>query len=391
MNILVFEFASGGFAKGNEFGNSILVEGFAMLKLIAEGLKRSGHEVIAVLDARIMKWNPKLKTNRIIEIRPARGSGMPEKLAVLLALIRDHDIDFVFPIAPDDELGKIVKFFESNDIKTISSTSGAIETAADKWKTYKILYAGGICTPKTALFSEMEFPCPYVIKPRSGTSCDDIFLIRKKEELIGRNFRKDSKKAFIIQEFIEGENVSVTLFSDGKTAIPVSLNMQDIELSALNSRYNGGIVSFGHEQKKEAFRIAKSAVECICGLKGCIGVDMIIRGPPHNQAYVIEINPRVTTSMIALELATDPDSFDCPDKFNVSEYAVKSMSGILPKTPEFNKIIKFSRIFADREIKRGEVGQSWESFRWYAQPVSYADRINCGECAGFKIEELSTY
>ena len=53
MRILAFEFACGGMA-GEEidFPNSVLVEGFSMLKLIADNLKNPGHEVITTLDSR---------------------------------------------------------------------------------------------------------------------------------------------------------------------------------------------------------------------------------------------------------------------------------------------------------------------------------------------------
>ncbi len=290
----------------------ILVEGFSMLKLISEGLKRAENRVFTMLgkdapsnlggiDSRI------IPTNRDI-------AGIANSL----------DVDYVFPIAPEAELSGLVKGLTSNGIQCISSDVASIEIAADKLKTFNRLKEVGVDTPQILNSDAGDYPM--IVKNRWGAACEGLQIVDSRDEI-------PSDSGLILQEFVRGENVSVTLFSDGKKAVPVSLNRQDIRFEQGRGTYLGGVVPFEHSLREEAFDAAKKTVESISELKGCIGVDMVLAEKP----YVIEINPRVTTSMIALELASG---------LNVGKAAVDSFLGELPERPEFRKRIQFRKEFS---------------------------------------------
>jgi predicted ATP-grasp superfamily ATP-dependent carboligase len=56
-------------------------------------------------------------------------------------------------------------------------------------------------------------------------------------------------------------------------------------------------VPFEHEMKQKAFKTAEKVIDCFPGLKGYIGVDLILneKGP-----VIVDVNPRLTTSFIGL-------------------------------------------------------------------------------------------
>jgi len=56
-------------------------------------------------------------------------------------------------------------------------------------------------------------------------------------------------------------------------------------------------VPFEHEMKQKAFKTAEKVVNCFSGLKGYVGVDLILteKGP-----VVVDVNPRLTTSFVGL-------------------------------------------------------------------------------------------
>ena len=82
-----------------------------------------------------------------------------------------------------------------------------------------------------------------------------------------------------------------------------------------------GEVPWDHPLKDEAMQVAKKAVESIEGLKGYVGVDLILA----DEVYLLEINSRLTTPYVALRNITD---------FNLGLAIINSIYGHLPE--EFN-------------------------------------------------------
>ena len=304
MRILAVESASSGFMKHSE---GLLAEGFSMLKLISEGLQRSGNDVFTMLsdDARAMGEIGS-------EIIPGGDVG---------EVAKSLDVDYIFPIAPDAELAGLVEGLGSEGIRCISSDAESIRATADKLETCRRLRESGIDTPRIVSADEAEFPV--IAKDRYGVACEGLRIVNNQGEI-------PSNSNIILQKFIRGEDVSVTLFSDGERAVPVSLNKQDIEFKEGKGTYLGGEVPFEHSLGEAALETAKRAAESIAGLKGCIGVDLVLAEKP----CVIEINPRVTTSMVALELASG---------LNVGEAAFESFLGELPEQPKFTRKIRFRK------------------------------------------------
>ena len=224
----------------------------------------------------------------------------------------------------NNNLYNITKILEENNVKTYTSSAEACFKSSDKSESYETLY-DVVPQPRTFRFKidpkgywkraienlyekwQAEDPLTklkIIIKPLIGVDCEDIVVIEDIDDLtldLDKIFVPGSR--VIVQEFIEGTDVSVSLISDGKTAIPISLNEQFVELKDDKGTYLGGKVPFENKYKDEAFEIAKKAVEAIDGLKGFVGVDLIINADEKDvySVYLLEINSRFTTPYVGLK------------------------------------------------------------------------------------------
>ena len=97
-----------------------------------------------------------------------------------------------------------------------------------------------------------------------------------------------------------GFHASVSLLIGGGRCLPISLNLQLIEPGS-RFKYRGSQVPFDHPNRDRAMRLAALAAGLIPGLKGYVGVDMVLGA---DLIQLIEINPRLTTSYIGLRQVT---------------------------------------------------------------------------------------
>lgn len=223
----------------------------------------------------------------------------------------------------DNNLYRITKILEDNNVKTYTSSAEACMITSDKSLAYEAL-SGVVPQPRSFRFKidpkgywkraienlhekwqaeDPLTPLKLIIKPLIGVDCEDIVVIEKIEDLtldLDKIFTPGSR--VLVQEFIEGDDVSVSLISDGKKAIPLSLNKQFIDLKNENGNYIGGKLPYENKYKDEAFEIAVKAVESIDGIKGFVGVDMIINADEKDiySVYLLEINSRFTTPAVGL-------------------------------------------------------------------------------------------
>lgn len=238
--------------------------------------------------------------------------------------------DFCLPIAPEEDfiLCGLTRLIEKNGVQVVGSDSDAVRICSDKYLTYNILkgVVPVIPTHRVAwedigLYGKGISGTKMVVKPADGVSCSAVQIVDSED-----SFKNATRKVravsslpyFLVQDYLEGESASISLLSNGKKAIPLSLNQQNISIEDGVINYNGGKVPMTHPLENEAKKIAKKAVESIPGLKGYVGVDMILN---DEQVYLVEINSRITTPYVALRNMLN---------FNLGEAIVQSVQGQLP-------------------------------------------------------------
>jgi hypothetical protein len=81
-----------------------------------------------------------------------------------------------------------------------------------------------------------------------------------------------------------------------------SKKFEFIELKNDKGRYLGGRLPYDSKYRDEAFEIATKAVEAMNGIKGFVGVDMLINADENDvySVYLLEINSRFTTPYVGL-------------------------------------------------------------------------------------------
>ena len=245
----------------------------------------------------------------------------------IVSWLEDNAKDFskaIFISAENDNnLYKITKILEENNVRTYTSSAEACFKSSDKYETYEELF-NIVPQPRSFRFKidpkgywkraienlhekwqaeDPLTPLKLIIKPLVGVDCENIVIIENIEDLtldLDKIFVPGSR--VIVQEYIEGEDISVSLISDGEKAIPISLNKQYVELKGDKGTYIGGKLPYESEYKQEAFEIATKAVEAVDGLKGFVGVDLLINADEKDvySVYLLEINSRFTTPYVGL-------------------------------------------------------------------------------------------
>jgi len=344
LNLLIFEYVSGGGYANQKLSASILSEGYGMLRSLISDCKAAGHNVTALLDSRLKEFNPPNEADQIVSV-----SSLHELSAELKEL--SGVADAVYVIAPESGqvLEKLVENTEASGGTSLNCEIDAIKRVSNKMTAYKTLERTGLKVPETVLLGihektdnikrlTKELGYPLVFKPLDGVSCDGLSLVKDEGDIAGavkKVAHESMSKQFIAQKVIRGKAASACVISTGDKAVAVTLNRQLVTLASPDeeSGYYGGAVPFDHSLEKEALSAAERAVEAVSGLKGYVGVDIILtnEGP-----VVLEVNPRLTTSYVGLRRVVN---------FNPAEAIVDAVIGRkLPKNVQSRGYSFFSKV-----------------------------------------------
>ena len=324
LNILIFEYATAGGVKEPAF----TAEGQAMVQGLAQDFNSiSASYVISKHSEPIDGGNSQ---PIIIDENP--NNWLANNIS---------DYDFCLPIAPEEDLilYELTRIIENANVQVVGSNLDSVLTCTDKHLTYQVLKGRvPIIKSHQIHWDEIKdqkklFPSKKVVKPADGVSCSAVQLVRSFGEFETATDKiKDFSRLpyFLVQNWVEGKSASVSLLSNGKKAIPLSLNQQNVTFRNGYANYQGGKVPFDHPLKEEAKKVAKKAVESISGLKGYVGVDLIL----GEKVHLVEVNSRITTPYIVLRKILN---------FNLGEAILESVRGNLPREIIFDGQILFQK------------------------------------------------
>ncbi|MDO9099101.1 MAG: ATP-grasp domain-containing protein [Candidatus Methanoperedens sp.] len=279
MKILVAEYAVG--AGVDEF----MLEGKAMLGALARSFVSCGHEVFYPTAGAQLGAGKAVKTVNFDE--------------TLKKLSKKCDAALV--IAPDEILGDMTEIVEENTAN-LGCPSDSVRLCADKLECTRALERENLPVPET--IGNGEYDGDFVIKPRFGCASEGIYRSRS----------GTLKDGFIATKYIEGEHLSASLIT-GKTQLPLTVNRQLIEINH-NISYKGGTVGYRCDMNNEIIDVAKKTVKAL-GCRGYAGVDIVLGDKP----YVVDVNPRPTTSIIGIARVLD---------IEIADLILKSKFGELP-------------------------------------------------------------
>ena len=240
----------------------------------------------------------------------------------LFSYFRKNSVDMVFNIAE----GKSGKFRESEvpaildylNIPYTGSDTFSLALALNKALTKKILKAEDIPTPNFQVFIKgteelsPELKFPLIVKPNCEGSAKGISkanVVNNAEDLFKRVKETLSvyKQEALVEEFIEGKELTVGILENGKTRV---LPILEIDFSGCKNsgeyfyswkmkEYQGnkelGLVPVFHcparLDKETAERVKNVALKTHRAV-GCLDISRTdIRLDKFNTPYVLEINP----------------------------------------------------------------------------------------------------
>jgi predicted ATP-grasp superfamily ATP-dependent carboligase len=299
MRLFVYEYLT-ALGTGTGGATSLHTDGWAMLSALVEDFCRVGGVHVVTL------VHPRLShtlghTCAILEDRDEE-----ERTFKRLAA----DADYTLIIAPEhhDLLGQRCRWVLEAGGRLLGSTPAGVALAADKLALAAhfqqlsipapatILCGGSMTLAASALF-------PAVCKPRHGAGSQATFVVHRADDLVRARtlaMRELPGEELILQPFVPGRSASVAFLIGSESIVPLLPATQDLSNDG-RFRYQGGEVPLPPELGNRAIGLATRAVQALPELRGYNGVDLVLGESADGcQDFVIEINPRLTTSYIGL-------------------------------------------------------------------------------------------
>jgi len=214
--------------------------------------------------------------------------------------------------------------------RLLGSTTEAIALTADKLRCGQWWRQHHVPTPAVrGLDGAVVYPA--VLKPRDGAGSQATFLVRNAEELANglqqadaegrkkgsgpfcRNGPKGAShkrgltpfsapRDVIVQDHVAGQPASVAFLLGPHLTVPLPPAAQLLSSDG-RFRYLGGTVPLPSRLRPRAVALGRRAIDAIPGLRGYVGVDLVLGDNPDGSGdWAIEINPRLTTSYIGLRM-----------------------------------------------------------------------------------------
>lgn len=268
-----------------------------MLQAVLADFRSWGRvHILTTLDYRLSGIS--LTADRIIRLRHEEYFGTIDDILA--------KSDAALIIAPESDaiLSRLTALAEYAGVPLLGASSDGATIAANKWECSRRFTENGLPTPDTwrsnfaqAAMDAKKYGFPLVIKPIDGAGCEAVSLASDISSFkLAFEQTNLVHKDFLLQRYIAGMHASVSILVSANRVSSLSLNRQLIKIGNAFV-YQGALVPLQHPQRRRALELARRAVSLVPGLRGYVGVDMILT---DEECYLIEINPRITSSYIAL-------------------------------------------------------------------------------------------
>jgi hypothetical protein len=306
--ILIVNYEVGGGYAGEDLPRERLAEGYALMRACVEEFALAGLEIYTTIDKRLIDS---------IRFSPIHNYRLVESHKDFLKNIQElaEEVDYCLALAPETRgiLKDLATIMKNSSATYLGPDPEAIEIAANKLKTLEIAKELEVSIPTTVEVDFNEnleileekvslFGYPLIVKPIDGRGCRGLLKIYTPDDLrYGLSVAQTatSLNQAIVQEYIEGLPISVSLLVGKKKIVPLSINRQSLKMDSRDKpgKYLGGEVPIDlPERKEEIFSISEKLVKRI-GIRGFVGIDFVMT---DDDLILMEINPRITVPFIAL-------------------------------------------------------------------------------------------
>ncbi len=302
MHIFLYEWITGGglVEEPGPLPASMLAEGSAMVTALAADLSAiEGARVTLLLDMRLDDLV--LPGCEVIEIHSA--THRLEEIERLAA-----EADHTLAIAPefDDILLETLRHAEQAGGRMLTASQEFVKLTSNKHRTALYLAKAGVPVPEAVLLppEEEKLPSdvvyPAVLKPVCGAGSQHTLLV---------SGAKDEPPIYPwpqrLERFCPGIAASVAMLCGPTHLTPLPGCRQNLSNDGRFS-YWGGSLIYDTDLARRATDLAERAMEALPPALGYVGVDLVLgKAADGSEDFIIEVNPRLTTSYVGLRAATD--------------------------------------------------------------------------------------
>lgn len=241
----------------------------------------------------------------------ARGCGAPRRwraanLATAAARAGEDAQAFVGRMAALHDLAWVVAPETGGQLARLHAAVGAarwigcdaasIRCASSKRATLAVLAAAGVPTPLDGAASHRG---RWLVKPDDGAGCQSTRVHRDRAAALD-HLRDDTR---VLEPFIEGEALSISMIVGADLARALSFNQQHIGIDAAGRLCDLGVRIAALDAATDPRiagleALAAATARALPGLGGFVGIDVVWN--EERGAVVIEVNPRVTCAYVGL-------------------------------------------------------------------------------------------
>ena len=203
-------------------------------------------------------------------------------LELFIDLCHREHVDLVIPLIDPDlsALSEKRDAIESSGIRLLLSDSRAIKICGNKLRTKKFLDANGFPNPRIIKIKDgTNDEYPLFIKPADGSASVDAYKLNNDSEF---DFFTEYIRNPIVQEFIDGTEVTVDVFSDWDGEAFAAVPRRRLKIRA-------GEVSAGKIERNDALESMTKEIASALGTVCPLNIQAFTSGETIN---IIEINPR---------------------------------------------------------------------------------------------------
>jgi len=318
--ILVCEFITGGGLSGAPLPQSLAHEGVLMRDALLRDINElAQYEVTVMHDARLIPsqfavhslvvqgaeflnvFNKAInETDLIWLIAPETNAALIELTELCLA-----SEALLSESSKSDEHETIPKHIGCGYEATLIGTSKTLAFEALKKANIHTLpvFAGDELMQASVLQQMLKLNTQkWIAKPEDGAGCEGIRYFDSIDAM--RDWLKldDQYLNYLAQPYQNGVNASFSFLCDGSQAWLLSANRQHITLEGQAFKLTGITVNGMLPYWQRFETLMRKLVKMLPDALGYVGVDVII-DPVTDHIYVIDINPRLTSSYIGMSRA----------------------------------------------------------------------------------------
>jgi predicted ATP-grasp superfamily ATP-dependent carboligase len=191
--------------------------------------------------------------------------------------------------------------------KLLSPDAEFVRLAANKHRSAEYLTQQELAVPRGIHFGN-RLPLtvdpslfPAVLKPLDGAGSTNVHMVKNRTELAACNLALEG--GWRLEKYCPGLPASVSYLAGPHGAIILPACSQRLSDDG-KFQYQGGATPLAPDLAERAKQLARRVAAALPATTGYVGIDIVL-GPAENgsEDFVIEVNPRLTTSYLGLRQA----------------------------------------------------------------------------------------